>query len=142
MPRSMLATVAMLATAALLSACGPQPPVRVEVTLTDFGIESSPTEFEAGRSYEFVITNQGALAHELMIVPPLGMDQIGMSMEDLDDMALMMVEEDELPLNETVTIEYTFPESAAGDDLEFACHVEGHYEQGMKQSMMVVNETP
>ena len=115
-----------------LSACGPPPPVQVDVTLSDFQITSSQTDFKAGQTYEFVISNEGAVNHEFMVMEPLAMDSMGMTMEEMDAMALLMVEEDELTPGETKTVEYTFPASASGEDLEFSCHVEGHYEQGMK----------
>jgi uncharacterized cupredoxin-like copper-binding protein len=127
-------TVGMLIASVMvlgLSACGPPPPVQVDVTLSDFQIVSSLDDFEAGRTYEFVISNEGTLNHEFMVMEPLAMDSMGMSMAEMDEMALLMVEEEELAPGETVTVEYTFLVSASSDDLEFACHVEGHYEQGM-----------
>lgn len=114
-----------------LSACGPSPPVEVDVTLADFEIVASQTDFKAGQTYQFVISNEGTLNHEFMVMEPLAMDSMGMSMAEMDEMALLMVEQEELSPGETVTVEYTFPASTSGDDLEFACHVEGHYEQGM-----------
>ncbi|MDP1715729.1 MAG: hypothetical protein Q8L41_13390 [Anaerolineales bacterium] len=48
-----------------------------------------------------------------------------------------MIEADELPLGATVSFDYTFTEPASAGSLEFACHVEGHYEAGMKQSIIV-----
>jgi uncharacterized cupredoxin-like copper-binding protein len=120
-----------------LSACGPPPPVQVDVTLSDFQITSSQTDFKAGQTYEFVISNEGAVNHEFMVMEPLAMDSMGMSMEEMDEMALLMVEEEELSPGETVTVEYTFPASASDGNLEFSCHVEGHYEQGMKLPIKV-----
>jgi uncharacterized cupredoxin-like copper-binding protein len=138
MSRKKIAVVALGAgVLAALPGCA-QGPIPVDVTLTDFGIESTRTEFEAGRAYEFTITNEGALNHEFMIMPPVGMDQMGMDMGEYDEMALLMVEAEELPPGETVVVEYTFPDSAADEDLEFACHTEGHYEQGMNLGIAVV----
>lgn len=140
-------------------------PVEVTVTLTEFQIEASQTTFEAGRTYRFVVTNGGALNHEFMIMPPvedatiiateesdgmemgdegddegesMGMDG-GMSMEEMDAMALAMIEESELPPGSTQTVEVTFDEDSAGDNLEFACHVAGHYPAGMKAPITVTN---
>lgn len=114
-------------------------PERVEVTLTDFTIESQKTSFEAGQPYEFVITNEGALPHELMVMPPL--DEHGMEMGHDDphhgDDALLAVKQEDLPPGETVTVTVTFPESAAGEELEFACHIEGHYEANMRQAIEI-----
>lgn len=124
----------------LLTACGGQGgAVKVRVTLTEFGFESSLTEFEAGVPYQFVVTNAGAVNHEFMIMPPLAEDQMGMAMDmhELDKTALAMIEEDELPPGATATLEFTFTEAAPAGTLEFACHTPGHYEAGMKLPIIV-----
>ena len=118
----------------IISACGPSTnpdgSVNVEVTLTDFGIDSSLVSFEVGVPYHFIITNEGQVNHELMIMEPMmpGMD---MSMEEMDAMALAYVEEDELPPGATQTLDYTFTKPAPAGTLELDCHIEGHYEAGM-----------
>lgn len=123
----------------LLTACGNNSPREVTITLTDFKIEASQTGFEAGVPYRFVVTNSGAINHEFMIMPSLTQDQMGMgmSMGEMDEMAVAMIEEDELPPGATKTIEITFQEPAPAGTLEFACHVEGHYEAGMKLPITV-----
>src|SRR5574341_1091465 len=82
-------------------------PVEVKVKLTEFGIESSRTEFKTGVTYRFVVTNAGQIPHEFMIMPPLVMDNSGMNMGDLDAMALAMIPEEELPAGTTKTLEFT-----------------------------------
>jgi len=84
---TLFTTTALIALSLILSACGPAEPVTVEVTLTEFGIESSLSTFEAGQTYSFVITNKGALAHEFVIAEPLMEgaehdDSMGDSMDD------------------------------------------------------------
>ena len=119
----------------LLTACGAQGDSNeVTITLTDFGMESSRTSFEVGVPYHFVVTNNGVINHEIMIMPPLTEDQMmmNMDMEQMDEMALAMIEEDELTPGATRSFDYTFTESAPAGTLEFACHVEGHYVAGMK----------
>src|SRR5437660_3608926 len=62
----------------VLTACGSTaatPPVpsgytEVQITLSDYKIQSSLTTFTAGKPYYFVITNKGAVTHEFMIMPP------------------------------------------------------------------------
>jgi len=123
-----------------LTACGAQSNSNdVTVTLTDFGIESSRTSFEVGVPYHFTITNNGAINHEIMIMPPLTEEQMmmNMDMEAMDKMALAMIEEDELTPGATKTLDYTFTEPAPAGTLEFACHVEGHYVAGMKLPITV-----
>jgi len=129
-------TVAIL----LLTACGGQGGAKtVNITLTDYGIESSLTSFEVGVPYHFVVTNKGPSNHEIMIMAPFTEEQMSMNMdmEEMDEMALAMIEEDELEQGKTMTLDYTFTEPAPSGTLEFACHTPGHYEQGMKLPITV-----
>jgi uncharacterized cupredoxin-like copper-binding protein len=124
----------------LLTACGGQQiPVEVQITLTEFGIESSLTEFETGVPYTFVVTNAGTVEHEFMIMPPLTKDDMGMAVDmgELDEMALAMISSSELPAGATASIEYMFTESAPPGELEFSCHTPGHYEANMKLPITV-----
>lgn len=103
--------------------------VTTSETPTGQTITSDVTTFTAGESYHFVVNNDGAVAHELMIVQPI--DPGTMDMEAMDEMALYVVEEDDLEPGDTVEFDFTFPDDAVGTDLEFACHIAGHYEAGM-----------
>ena len=107
--RSLFAGLAVGGLLVVLSACTPQPPelIEVQITLTDFGIESPLSTFEVGQSYHLVINNQGALNHELMVMEPM-MGGMEMSMEEMDEMALAMIEEDDLPPGSTQTLDITF----------------------------------
>jgi uncharacterized cupredoxin-like copper-binding protein len=109
-------------------------PVEVRVTLSDFTVVPSQTDFVAGWTYRFVATNQGAVNHEFMITPPM---MAGMSMEKMHEMALLEIEEDDLPPGATRTLEYTFPDPAPAGKWEFACHVEGHYAAGMHVPIVI-----
>ncbi|MGH2349717.1 MAG: hypothetical protein ACRDFT_09665 [bacterium] len=60
-----------------------------------------------------------------------------MTMEEIDKTALAEIEEDDLPPGATKTLEYTFTKPAPAGQLEFACHVEGHYEAGMHEPIVV-----
>lgn len=137
---TLLITTVLIASSLILSACGPSTnpdgSVNVEVTLTDFGIESTVDTFEVGVPYHFIITNEGAVNHELMIMEPM-MEGMEMDMEEMDAMALAYVEEDELPPGATQTLDYTFTAAAPAGSLEFDCHIEGHYEAGMKLPITV-----
>ncbi|GHO63319.1 hypothetical protein KSC_022110 [Ktedonobacter sp. SOSP1-52] len=67
-------------------------PQRVQITETDFTIASSITRFTPGTPYHFVVTNHGHTAHEFMILPKSEGAMPGMSMGDMDTMALAKVE--------------------------------------------------
>ncbi len=100
------------------------------VDLTDSqAIESDVTTFKVGVPYHFVVENTGFRKHELMIVQPI--EAGTMDMEHMDEMALHVVEEDDLEPGATVEFDFTFPADAAGTSLEFACHIPDHYEAGM-----------
>ncbi len=96
---------------------------------------SDLTSFKVGESYHFVIENTGVLAHEFMIIQPLGPGM--MAMEELDEIAMYVVEEEDLPAGGTFEFDYTFPAEAEGQPLEFACYLPGHYESGMHLSIIV-----
>jgi len=123
----------------LLTGCGASKATEVKITLKEFGIESSITDFQEGVPYHFVVTNEGAVEHEFMIMPPLKTDSMGMAMnmDDLDKQALAMIDASKLPVGATASFNYTFTESAPDGSLEFACHTPGHYEAGMKLPILV-----
>ncbi|MGD2100932.1 MAG: hypothetical protein PVG83_01735 [Acidimicrobiia bacterium] len=128
----------MAVVALLVSACaGNDNEVHLTTTETSTGqvITSDVTTFTAGDTYHFVVENEGQAAHELMIVEPI--DPGAMDMEEMDEIALYVVEEDDLEPGETFSFDFTFPEDAVGADLEFACHIAGHYEAGMHLAITV-----
>jgi len=109
----------------------------VNVSLTEFKIDSSLTTFTPGKPYHYVITNKGQTAHEFMIMPKSEGRMGGMSMGEMDKMALAAV--DTINPGETKTLDYTFPSSTANSQPEFACYVSGHYEAGMRQKVHVAS---
>jgi uncharacterized cupredoxin-like copper-binding protein len=125
--------------ATLLAACGLQPsgsarPVEVRITLTEYEIKSSLADFQTGVPYHFIVTNQGALAHEIMLVEPME-SSAHMNMDEMDEMALAYIDAKDLPAGATASFDYTFAKPAAAGELEFSCHTPGHYENGMKLSI-------
>ena len=110
-------------------------PVDVTITADDFSFQSSLTTFKVGVPYHFVVTNQGKVAHEIMLVQPIEPGK--MDMEAMDKMALAHVEEDDLTPGTTQSFDYTFTEPAPAGQLEFSCHLPGHYEAGMKLPITV-----
>jgi uncharacterized cupredoxin-like copper-binding protein len=123
----------------LLTGCGTSKATEVKITLKEFGIESSMTDFQTGVPYHFVVTNEGAAEHELMLMPPLKADSMGMAMDmnDLDKQALGMIDASDLPSGATASFDYTFTTSAPAGSLEFACHTPVHYEMGMNLPILV-----
>ncbi len=123
--RTALSVIAILVVALLVGACGSAggqsngSPTEVQITLSEFRIDSSQTNFTTGMPYRFMIKNEGTVAHDWSIMPRGGTDE---------SQALIKVDEDQLPPGATVTREFTFTQAG---DFEFACHVPGHYEAGM-----------
>ena len=107
----------------------------MQITETDFHIASSVTTFLPGKTYSFIVTNQGKAMHEFMIMPESAASMSDMSMGSMDKSALASL--GMIDPGQTQTLEYTFPTSAAGSHLEFACHFSGHYEAGMKLDVTV-----
>ncbi|HKJ39955.1 MAG TPA: hypothetical protein VJ972_14355 [Anaerolineales bacterium] len=135
----------------IITACGPSAPstnadgsINVDVTLTDFTMESSVTTFEAGKTYRFTITNEGLVPHEFVIAEPLmegethGAEDAHSDegMEMMHEGLVIEVEDEELQPGATVTVDATFPDHVDGE-LEFACHIEGHYEAGMRSPISI-----
>jgi len=102
---------------------------KVNITLADNTIESSLTTFKVGEPYTFVIANTGRHAHNFNISTPAS---IAGSTQDAQATALLSVSEDQLGSGSIVTVDYTFPDTAAGAQLEFSCLIKRHYEDGMK----------
>ena len=121
-------------TALALSACaGTSGATEVRITATESASGQSFTSdvisFEVGQPYHFVVENRGVLAHEFMILEPI--EPGAMDMEEMDAMAMYVVEEENLEPGATYEFDYTFGSDAAGMSLEFACYLPGHYEAGM-----------
>lgn len=134
--RTILRFLFIFMTATLLGACsGSSGSGTVNITATDFAYEASQTSFKVGVPYHFVVKNEGTVAHEIMIMKPMSGD--GMDMEEMDKLALAHIEASDLEPGQTATLDYTFTEPAAMGTLEFACHVKGHYEQGMHLAIEV-----
>jgi len=106
----------------------------VDVTLADNTIDSSLTTFKAGVPYTFVIKNTGRHAHNFNINPPVS---VAGSLDGALASALLAVPQEKLAVGSSVTVEYTFPASAAGQLLEFSCLIKRHYEDGMNVPITV-----
>jgi len=138
--KSLALSIALMVIAAfILAACGgsaaapaSNKPVEVQVTLSDFKIESSLTTFSTGVPYHFIVTNKGSVAHEFEIMPP-ATDPL--SPEQVSKMTLAGIPT--VQPGATQTLDYTFTQPASTGKLEFACHLPGHYDAGMHTPIVV-----
>ena len=120
-------------TMAGLTSCGSgasavDKPVNVQVTLTEFKIDSSITSFKVGVPYHFVVTNNGSVPHEFSIMAP---ESGQLTTEQVQQMALAWIDQSNLAAGATATLDYTFTQEYAQGALELTCHLPGHYEAGM-----------
>ncbi|GHO94647.1 hypothetical protein KSF_046950 [Reticulibacter mediterranei] len=121
----------------------PTSPPTVTVTLIDHQIQSSLTTFTVNKPYHFVVTNKGQTAHEFLIMPPPSKTK-NLSDVELSKKALATISS--LQPAETKTLDFTFNHDnvmrySIGMDMrgfEFADHLAGHYEQGMKLSISII----
>ena len=97
----------------------------VDITLADNTIDASQTEFQVGVPYTFVITNSGRHAHNFNINPPVS---VAGSLDAALNSALLAVPQGQLGVGAKVTVEFTFPDTATGQLLEFSCLIRRHYE--------------
>ena len=107
---------------------------QVDVTLADNTIDASATTFKVGVPYTFVITNTGRHAHNFNINPPVS---VAGSLEEALNKALLAVPQQKLAPGQSTTVSFTFPDSAAGQLLEFSCLIRSHYEDGMHVDITV-----
>lgn len=134
----------------LMLACGPGAattvppasntiePTIVQVTLNEFEITSSLTEFQVGVPYRFVVTNNGTVNHDFSITPPVA--QHGSNPHgDAHDDALAVIDANDMPPGATKSIEVIFNQIYTANQIELACHTPGHYEAGMKMPIRVKN---
>lgn len=129
MKRYGILSISLVLLGILLNACSSSGSSnQVNVSLSDFKIQSSQTTFTAGITYHFVVVNNGHTNHEFMIMPPMSGQ---MDMGKMDQMALYHIDESELPPGSSKSFEFTFPSSEVRKPLELSCHLPGHYEAGM-----------
>lgn len=107
---------------------------QVDITLADNTIETNMTSFQVGVPYTFVIANTGQRAHNFNINPPVS---VAGSLDQALDSALLIVPQEQLAPGQTATVEFTFPDTAAGQLLEFSCLIRRHYDDGMKVDITV-----
>ena len=107
---------------------------QVTITLADNTIDASTTTFQVGVPYTFVITNTGRHAHNFNINPPVS---VAGSLDEALNSALLAVPQSDLGVGKSATVEFTFPDSAAGQLLEFSCLIRQHYDDGMHVDITV-----
>ncbi len=134
--RTLLVFVVLCLASSSLVGCagGGSQATTVQITMTDFTITSSITTFQVNVPYHFEVTNKGAVAHQLLIMPP--MDATATA-DQVKAAALAGIGDAGLAAGASQSFDYTFTTAAPAGKLEFACHVAGHYEAGMHLAIVV-----
>ena len=127
MKRYLIGVIAALVSAlAFASLANAQAATAVKVTLSEFTVEMSGTTLAAGTKVTYTITNNGKIKHEMVL------EKEGVTDEPLAFNGTEQEAEDIEP-GTTRTVEWTIPEAGK---YQLACHVEGHYEAGMKTAFI------
>ncbi len=100
-------------------------PVPVQITLSEWKIESSMTTFDVGTPYHLLIKNSGKIAHELEIAP-LG--------ENNPAKALLDVKPQDLRPGVGLTRDVTFTQAGS---FQFTCQLPEHVKAGMVLAVTV-----
>jgi hypothetical protein len=136
----LIAALSGAALLALLSGCAAgntatgetSGPERVEVTLADLTIDASRSSFEPGKTYEFVITNEGYRPR----VPHHPQEEDGrMDMRRRDARGSSAVVEQDQLHPATVTVEYI----SADTDVHWDGLPHRRYEAGMKMPITLAD---
>ena len=106
----------------------------VQVTLSEWRVDVSPSTIPAGVPVRFVATNKGVLAHELVLEKAGAVDE---ALEaDLGGDEPLEAEAENIAPGTSKTMIWTLSDAGA---YQLACHVPGHFEAGM---VMRINATP
>ena len=109
----------------------------VEVqTLDELAFDPAVIEVAVGDTIAFEVTNTGAVAHEFMLASEAMQDQHGDEMTGADHVMADMPHAVSLAPGETKTIAMRFLNEG---ELEYGCHVSGHYEGGMVGTVVARN---
>jgi len=116
-----------------LAACGggKGPSTTINVTMTDFHYEPSEFTVPAGKEITLNATNNGAVAHEFVIMK-YGTN-IGEKFGDEDKGNIYW--EVEVDPGKTVNVTFTAPSEPG--EYQVVCGVEGHFEAGMVGKLIV-----
>ncbi|MCV0403008.1 MAG: cupredoxin domain-containing protein [Chloroflexi bacterium] len=130
----------LAAGALIMSACASEAgtvdaPRRVDVVMTDdLRFDPDSIAVREGETVRFTVSNPTALDHEFVIGD--SDEQAHHAEEMMSGEGIMHDEEGAIGLapGESKELVYTFAEAG---ELEIACHVDGHYEAGMRGAVTV-----
>jgi uncharacterized cupredoxin-like copper-binding protein len=107
-------------------------PMIVRVTLSDWQITMSRTSIPAGQRVTFIVSNAGAVEHE-MVLEPSGSDDQPYELTGVNGTEFESEVESIHP-GSTVSVTWHLPGKGR---YQLACHVPGHFERGMVSQFTV-----
>lgn len=131
---ALLVLIAMLLAhpdTATAPSASPTAPREIEVALSEFAYDPANFDVAAGETVRFVVTNTGAVQHELRLTTKAAVDEHiagghdGGHGSSAHDPGVVVVEP-----GETKSLEWTFAGDPDGPTI-VACLIPGHYEAGM-----------
>ena len=105
----------------------------VTVALAEYTIVSSLKVFHVGVPYYFIVTNRGQQVHEFMIMPVKPDGSLLPPDVQYND---KLIEIEQVGPGTTVYINFMFKPASEGS-YQIACMMRGHYQAGMKFSIIV-----
>jgi predicted lipoprotein with Yx(FWY)xxD motif/uncharacterized cupredoxin-like copper-binding protein len=121
------ATASPVAETSTAPVATPSAENEVTVSLTEFTIAASQTEFKVGETYTFVVQNIGQFPHE-MVIEPAGAHDAPFEADGKESVI------EPIDAGTDGTISWTFTEPGT---YQLACHVRSHYPMGMAVTIHV-----
>lgn len=111
----------------------------IRITTLDISMDKTRLDVRAGESVRFIVTNKGQLTHEFIIGDAREQAEHEQEMQQMPDMD-MPDEPNGITLKpgQTKTLIWTFGQKG---EVEFACHVSGHFAAGMVGKIFVSANT-
>ena len=123
-----------LALALALAACGQSgPSTSMKVMMTDFAFSPNSFTIPAGQQISVAITNNGGVAHSLIIMKPGKKVQGHFSDADQPN-----VYWEKAAIDPGTSVKDTFTAPAEPGEYQIVCGVAGHFEAGMVARLIVV----
>ncbi|HXF82848.1 MAG TPA: multicopper oxidase domain-containing protein [bacterium] len=146
--------VGLLTIGGLAAGAVAAPAQKLTLTMTDFQFAPKAVALKLGTVVELVVVNKGAIQHEFMLYTfprsmamNMDMDKYGAENTYFKDIGPVEVvypgkkpatssrlERVMVDPGQSVTIRFTAKKAGT---FEFACHIPGHYEAGMKGTLAV-----
>ena len=115
----------------------------IEIMAIDMAFIPTSISVNRGETIKFVVTNQGKLLHELVLGTNDEQAEHNTNMRSLshDDMGQhMQSEKNGIVIHPSQTQEITWTFTTELTQIQFACHVPGHFEAGMFGSVDISND--